>query len=280
MLTETYRRLNVYSTIGWFYFRRLIRQHPWLKKSYRHIPGADEALLNFLGQIPVDKLFVHVSLSAVNRFTVQPDKYAFLMKHFRDHCSVIASQAFTPQVRKTKLYDPLVTQPAYGAFAKIFFQRDAEFRNLDPCYSVMARGKVAWDETANSFAGDGVFQQMLDEDFYCLNIGMDHVTCSLLHYVEYQQQVPYLQFDNQRFALILDGKKQEVTHCLHQNKPTYSVKGFVWWNRFRLMQDLKKTDILQRDKVHGVRLYAFSMRELYQFVTEKVKKDPFYLITW
>ncbi len=202
------------------------------------------------------------------------------MKQFRDHFSVIASQAFTPQVRKSKVFDPLSTKPAYGAFAKNFFEQDAGFRNLDPCYSVMASGKVTWDKMRPSFSPDGVFQQMLDEDFYCLNVGLDHVTCSLMHYIEYRQRVPYLHFDNQRFTLILDGKEQEADHCLHQNKSAYSVKGFVWWNRYRLMQGLKKTDILQSATLHGVRFYAFSMRDLYQFVTGKVKKDPFYLITW
>ncbi len=280
MLKEIYRRLSVYSTIGWYYFRRLIRQHPWLKKSYHHVPGAGEEFRDFLRRIPADKLFVHTSLSAVNRFTDQPDKYAFLMQHFWDHFSVIASQAFTPQVRKTRVYDPLSTKPAYGAFAKTFFQRDAGFRNLDPCYSVMASGHVAWDEKVASFASNGVFQQMVNEEFYCLNIGLDHVTCSLMHYVEYQQQVPYLQFGNERFRLVLDGKEHEMSHCLHQNKPAYSVKGFVWWNKRRLMQDLKKTDIVQRVTLHDVRVYAFSMRALYLFVSEKVKKDPFYLISW
>lgn len=280
MLKETYRRLSVYSTIGWFYFRRLLRQHPRLKKSYHHVPGADEEFSEFLSRIPSDKLFVHASLSAVNTFTREPDTYAFLMKQFRAHFSVIASQAFTPQVRKSKVFDPVTTKPAYGAFAKNFFRRDAEFRNLDPCYSVMAAGRVMWDEKTPSFALDGLFQQMLDEDFHCLNIGLDYVTCSLMHDIEYRQQVPYLHFDNHRFTLILDGKEKEVDHWLHQNKPAYAIKGFVWWNRHRLMQDLKKTDILQRVTLHGVRLYAFSMRELYQFVTDKVKKDPFYLITW
>ncbi len=280
MLKEIYRRLNVYSTIGWYYFRRFIRQHPWLKKSYHHVPGAGAGFRDFLNRIPADKLFVHVSLSAANRFTDQPDKYAVLMQHFRDHFSIIASQAFTPQVRKTRVYDPLSTKPAYGAFAKNFFRRDAEFRNHDPCYSVMASGNVSWDEKAASFARDGVFQQMMDEDFYCLNIGLDHITSSLMHYVEYRHKVPYLLFGNERFRLVLNGKEHEVSYCLHQNKAAYSVKGFVWWNRYRLMQDLKKTDIVQHDTLHGVRVYAFSMRELYQFVSDKVKKDPFYLITW
>lgn len=279
MSGQLIRKISVYSTVGYFYIRRLVRQHPRMRKKQAYSQEAGEGFEWFIGDIPPSGLFVHVSLSAVRRFTPESDTYDWLRSFLQNRFSLIVSQAFTPRVRKTKVFDPDREVPAYGAFARHFF-RDCQFRNHDPCYSVMALGSHDFQQQDLSFSPEGVFAQMVDQDFYCLNIGLDYVTCSLIHFVEYEQRVPYLKFFTDEYVIRKSGHDTLLRYPIHTNQPAYSVKGFVWWNKVRLMRDLAKTDIVRSCKAGGVPLYAFSMRELYHFVTEKVKADPYYLIKW
>ncbi len=193
MVRIFFRKISVYSTVAYYYIRRFIKQHPWLRKKWPYHEKAGPSFESFIEDIPADKVFVHVALSPVRCFTKEKNTYTYLMDVLRANFSVIASQAFTPQVRKTKVFDPAGEVPAYGAFAKLFFG-DSQFRNHDPCYSVMATGNTGFNPEDLSFESNGIFRQMTDQDYCCINIGLDHVTCSIMHLVEYEQKVPYLRF--------------------------------------------------------------------------------------
>ncbi len=274
-----FRKASVYSTIAYYYFRRRFKQasRPFVHWNYSKKAG--ERFEHLMGEIPSDKIFMHAGLSPLKRFTPGKDTYSYLKGLMFKHFKVVASQGFTPSVRKTKVFDPEKERPAYGAFAKLFF-RDASFRNLDPCYSVLAAGKAGFQEQAFSFSAEGPFRQMVEEDFYCINVGLDVFTCSLLHYIEYEQRVPYLEFFTDNYSIRREEQTEQIAYPIHTNKKGYSVKGYVWWNRQRLMRDLKKSGLLSGEKIEGVRFWFFSMKKLYDFVSQKVKNDPYYLIKW
>ncbi len=271
-------KCSVYSTIAYFYLKRHISQHRWFRKRYVCQPATAATFEKITGNIPSEKVFVHVAMSAIKTFT-EKNSYQYLKKLLEDNFSVIACQAFTPGVRKKKIFDPVHEKPAYGTFAQLFV-KDAVFRNHDPCYSVAASGNVCWSPETFSFTGNGIFRKMVEEDFYCMNVGMEHVTCSLMHFVEYEQRVPYLHFYNERYIVRLGQKEVSVKYPIHSNKRGYSVKGYIWWNKHRLMNDLMKTTLVNVYNIGGVTVYCFSMQQLYHFVTGKVKNDPCYLIKW
>ncbi len=279
MFRIIFRRLSVYSTVAYYYIRRQVKQHRWLRKRWAFNEKAGPSFENFIQDVPAGKVFVHVALSPMRRFTEEKNTYAYLMDVLRSNFDVIASQAFTPQVRKTKVFDPAGELPAYGAFAKMFF-RDSQFRNHDPCYSVMAAGETGFNAKDLSFQPNGLFRQMVDQGYHCVNIGLDHVTSSLMHFVEYEQRVPYLRFFDETYHIQTGNSLKTITYPLHANRSAYSVKGYIWWNKHRLMKDLDNTGIVQQRILHGVCLYSFGMQQLYRFVTEKVKADPYYLIKW
>ena len=274
-----FRKISVYSTIAYYYFRRRFKQASRPLTKWTYSPKAGERFEQLMAEVPSDKVFMHAGLSPLKRFTPGTDTYAYLKGLMFKHFKVVVSQGFTPVVRKTRIFDPEKERPAYGAFARLFF-RDATYRNPDPCYSVMGAGEVPFDPEAFSFSSDGPFRQMVEEDFYCINVGLDVFTCSLLHYIEYEQQVPYLEFFEDIYYIRKGDKKKKIAYPIHTNKKGYSVKGYVWWNRQRLMKDLKKSGLLAGEKIEGVRFWCFSLKKLYDFVSQKVKNDPYYLIKW
>ncbi len=272
-------RASVYSTIAYFYLRRNLWGHPLLRRKYTYAAAAKEAFNAFLASVPADRVFVHVALSVAKRFASDQKAYEYLIDALDHHFSLVVSQAFTPAGRKTKCFDPHRDAPAYGGFAARFF-KDMSWRNLDPCYSVMARGDTGWDPQALSFSPEGIFKQMIHEDMYCLNIGLDYPTCSMLHLIEYEQRPPYLFFVEEDFLLQTMGKEYPILYNLHKNQGAYSVKGFVWWNKIRLARDLKEAGLVHAFRAGGVPLCYFSMRDVYEFVSDRLRQDPFYLVTW
>ncbi len=279
MCNSITRKLSVYSTVAYFYIKRAIGHHPWFKKRWTYERDAEKAFEQLISEIPSDKLFVHVAFSAIKRFSETKEAYPYLRDLLLENFATVISQAFTPDARKSKVFDPEKEVPAYGAFARLFF-KDMQFRNNDPCYSVMALGEPGFSAEDLSFSADGIFRQMIDQDYHCINIGLEYVTCSLMHFVEYEQQVPYLRFFDDTYYIQTNDAKKKITYPVHSNRSAYSVKGYVWWNKIRLMKDLAKTDIVQSFNIHGVRIYCFSIRQLYRFVTLKVQDDPYYLIKW
>lgn len=273
------RKISVYTTVAYFYIRRAIARHPRCKKRWTFDYDAKQTFGQWVAGIPSDKVFVHVALSSVNRFSETKKAYPWLRDLLLKHFNTVSSQAFTPGVRKTKVFDPDKEVPAYGAFARLFF-RDMGFRNHDPCYSVMALGGNGFREQDFSFSANGIFRQMIEQDFYCINIGLEYVTCSVMHFVEYEQKVPYLRFFDDTYYIQSGNATRKIIYPVHDNRGAYSVKGYVWWNKVRLMKDLSNTGIVQSVNIQGVRLYGFGMRHLYEFVTRKVQSDPFYLIKW
>lgn len=274
------RKISVYSSLAYFYIRRAIKEHPRFRKSWTFHPGSAALFEKTLAEVPAEKVFLHVALSSIKRFSNNEDPYVYLRDLLSENFRVVTSQAFTPAVRKTKYFDPRETPPAFGQFAKLFFRRDATFRNLDPCYSVIAQGDHGLNENDLTFTPNGIFRQMIEQDYYCINIGLDYITCSLIHLIEYEQRVPYRIFYKDRFTLEKDGQTEEIGYTLHKGHPGYGIKGYVWWNKIRTNIDLLRRGIVRKYYIHGVPMYVFSLKALHRFITEKVKKDPYYLIKW
>lgn len=279
MLDLILRKISVYSTVAYFYMQRYLLGNRLFQRRVRYSKDAAERFEQAIGEVPADKVFVHVALSSVRRFTTDQDTFAYLADAMKTKFRVLASQSFTPGVRKTKVFDPDKTLPAYGSFSGLLFH-ERTWRNEDPCYSVITSGDPGWPHNMLSFSTDGVFRQMIRENYWCINIGIDYVTCSLMHLVEYEQRVPYLDFFTDGFSIHKNGQIIRIDYPLHKNKRGYSVKGYVWWNKIRLMRDLRKAGFVRSHNPGGIPVFCFPMSELYAFVTEKVKKDPYYLIKW
>lgn len=279
MLDLILRKTSVYSTVAYFYLQRYFWGNRIFRRRVTYSHGAAEMFEKVIREVPADKVFLHIALSSVRRFATDQNTYAYLTDFMKTNFCVITSQSFTPGVRKTKLFDPEKSLPAYGSFARQLFH-DRTWRNEDPCYSVVASGDPGWPQNLLSFAPDGVFRQMIRENYWCINIGLEYVTCSLMHLVEYEQKVPYLDFFTDEFFIQKNEQKIGLDYPLHKNKRGYSVKGYVWWNKIRLMRDLRKAGFVRSHNPGGIPVFCFPMDELYAFVTEKVKKDPYYLIKW
>ncbi len=269
---------NIYTCSAYYLLRKEVKKQ-W-KPSFKYNAEAQHRLEDFIEQVDTDKVFVHVALSASKLFSPVPDGYAWLRELLCSRFQAVATNAFTPYVNETKTFDIKQDEPVYGAFAKKLFQEHT-FRNADPLYSVCGLGDTGLDEKSFSFTHDGVFWQMIDQGYYGLNIDIDNITSSLLHFIELNHQLPYIEIHRELFRInsVEVSIKAEYLYYRYQKKFSVNNKSIMFnWHKIR--RDLLKASVLKAQRYNGASVSYFSYKDFYDFIAGRLEKDPFYLVTW
>ncbi len=269
---------NIYTCSAYYLIRKEVKKR-W-KTSFKYDAEAQNRLEGFINQVPADKVFVHVALSTSKLFSPVPDGYAWLKELLGNHFQAAVTNAFTPYVNETKAFDIKQDKPVYGAFAKKLFQEHT-FRNADPLYSVCGIGDTGLDERRFSFTPDGVFRQMIDQGYYGLNIDIDNITSSLLHFIELSCRLPYVELRRDLFNIRAEKGTRKEQYLYYRYKKGYAVNNkTIMFSRDKIIKDLVKASIMKVQRHKGASASYFSYKEFYDFVTGKLEKDPFYLVTW
>lgn len=271
-------RANIYTCSGYYLLRKEMKKR-W-KPAFSYDADAQDRLEDFISQVPADKVFVHVALSASKLFSPVPDGYVWLKELLNARFQAIVTNAFTPYVKDTKTFDIKQDKPVYGAFAKKLFQEHT-FRNADPLYSVCGVGQTGLDQNRFSFAPEGVFRQMIDQGYYGLNIDIDNIISSLLHFIEFSHQLPYIDIRQDTFRVISENKEYQTEYPYYRYKKKFAVNNkSIMFNRDKIIRDLLQASVLKKLSFKGATVSCFSYQGFYELLSQKLEKDPFYLITW
>lgn len=269
---------NIYTCSAYYLLRKEIKKR-W-KPSFRYDPDAQQRMEAFIAEVPASKVFVHVALSATRLFSPAPDGYGWLKTLLCDRFSAVVTNAFTPSVIKSKTFDIREDRPVYGAFARKLFH-DRTFRNADPLYSVCGAGDTGLDKNRFSFSPDGVFRQMIDQGYYGLNIDIDNITSSLLHFIELNCCPPYVEVHRDLFNIVTENGPRKENYLYYKYRKRYAVNNkTVMFSRNKIKKDLIRASILITQRHKGASVSYFSYKEFYDFITGKLEKNPFYLVTW
>ena len=269
---------NIYTCSAYYLLRKEVKKR-W-KTSFKYDAEAQNRLEDFISQVPADKVFVHVALSASKLFSPVPDGYVWLKELLCSRFQAVVTNAFTPYVHETKTFDIKQDKPVYGAFAKKLFQ-DHTFRNADPLYSVCGLGDTGLGEKRFSFTHDGVFRQMIDQGYYGLNIDIDGMISSLFHYAEFTLRPPYIDQQKDTLSIIRDNKESLAEYPFYRYKKEFSVNNkSIMFNRDKVRKDLLQASVLKKLSFKGATVSCFSYQGFYELLSQKLEKDPFYLVTW
>ncbi len=227
-----------------------------------------------------DNIFVHVGLSQI-KAAFDENPYDFLMKRLRQHFSGIITPGFTPSFRQTGLYHKLYSVPEYGKFSALFL-KDATFRTDDPIHSLLAYGNYRFENsyTREAFGRGSSFDQLDRDNILCLSIGTRWPVSSQKHFIEYRNQLPYVE------KAIFDGiiyydksHHEKITTINYYRKHWFNKYVTLLWNNYKIARQMEKSGVMESWNVGGVMIYAFRMQEMRVFLEEKFKKDPYYLFT-
>jgi len=234
----------------------------------------DDALSNALtGYDDHDDAFAHVGLSDVNS-ALPGNPYESVMEVLTDHFDSILAPGFTDYFRTSGVYDRQHSRPKHGTFAKLFLE-DADYRTKDACKSILVNGEYRFQgcEQRNSYAPDGCFERLRKDDVLVVSIGTTYLICSYLHHLEAKNDVPYMTPKTFDGVIHDDGEEVEIAQTTHYYDGVWS------FNKLKLQRHLREHDAIDQYDLNGLQVFVTSVRDVDELVTEKLRDDPYYLVT-
>ena len=200
----------------------------------------------------------------------------FINSYFQKD-STLLFPSFTYSFCKTGVFDKKKTPSEVGIFDEyIRNQRDYE-RSDHPIFSFSVKGKFKnlFMNNSNSCSGDGsVFEKLYTFDAKILFLGCRFITSStFLHFVEQKNMVPY------RYSKIFF-PRYKMKYPNYEYYVTAKEK-FKFDNRKKELQiekDLLSKQILKRTKINNFNILICSARNVFDFVSKKIKKNPYYIL--
>lgn len=247
----------------------------WEKRP-RRVGTSDERRLEAVleSYSSYDEVFVHVGLSDVNA-AFDGNPYEVLRDALTDSFESVLAPGFTDYFRESGVFDRQHSKPMHGTFSKLLLE-DAAYRTRDPCKSILVDGPYRFDDRTHrdTFADDGCFEQLYEDDVLVAAIGTPHWKCSYLHHLEAKYGAPYSVEQTFEGVIHDDGEIEEV-----ELRTNYYDSIFWSFNKLKLQRDLANAGILETHDLNGLPLYVTPIRELDQFIGQKMADDPYYLVT-
>ncbi len=193
----------------------------------------------------------------------------------------IVVPSFTYSFTKKGIFNKLEMKSEVGRFGEEVRVQNKLKRIFDPvfsvidCHSILPESKYH-NIQLSAFGSGSIWEYLSEKDCYILNVNLDELISTHLHYLEFKKNVPY------RFNKDFFGKVSETGIEWQEIKYTYYVRQIsldTKWRRSKIEKDLlKKGDNFQSFSYKGINLKAFSTSCLNQCIGKLIENDPYYLI--
>lgn len=232
-----------------------------------------QALREVLAGYDDDTVFVHAGLRAV-RDAFGRDPYEFLADLFDEQFGSVLVPGYTPQFRETGVYDKRRSEPAYGAWSKLFLE-DADYRTDDAIHSILVRGDYRFPDCDHhdTFAEGGCFGKLDRDNVLVANVGTHWLRTTQHHYVERQFGVPYQYYPTHEGVLVdEEGVETEIV----QRNDAYTLAASR--AALKLQRDAVAAGVMTKHEVGGLLVLLFHAAEYREFLLGKLEDDDCYLV--
>lgn len=151
-------------------------------------------------------------------------------------------------------------------------------RSLDPIFSfldVFNNGFVDNEIITSSFDKNSIFNKWNEINGIIVNFGLDEIFSTQFHFIEREMNVEYREFKKFTGSVISDGIEKKIEYNFFCRKDT----SRDFFNRKKIEEDMKTENILNQKSIENVKVVWFRSKQLYEFLSKKIKKDPNYLIS-
>ena len=202
--------------------------------------------------------------------------HRFINAYFNKESTIIFP-AFTYSFCKTGIFNKQHTASEVGIFDE-YIRNKKDFKRTDhPIFSFSCKGKFQnlFLNNSSSSTGEGsVFEKLYTFDAKMVFLGCRFLTSStFLHFVEQKSMVPY------RYSKIFFPKKR--MKYSHYEYYVYSNEKYEFHERekqLKIEEDLISKKILKKDIINNFEISVCSAREVFNFVSKKIKKNPYYIL--
>lgn len=226
-------------------------------------------------------LMLHVKLKNLSEFYKLP--YDELTKNILEILTFtnpknIIVPAFTYSFTNKRVFDSGLSKSEVGVFSEIFRLKYSNHRTNDAIFS-FCHLKNFEKEYQNidfntAFIKNSIWEYFYKKNITIINIGLDHLIISLIHYIEFMCKVPY------RKIFKIKGK----VSCAKRIKPLFynfyardknSIYELDWK---KIEEDLIRNSIIKNSKKAILNFKWIKAKELSDFVKLKIEENPYYLV--
>jgi aminoglycoside N3'-acetyltransferase len=180
-----------------------------------------------------------------------------------------------------KDFDVQQTPSEVGIFTEYFRKNIAAWRTRDPVFSFCGNDPSGYADPVGSnavidpFGSSSFFQHLYDNNALLFHYGSEMKHSTLIHYIERRPGVVPYRYDKLFEGSVTDGTACFRLQYIFHARPKGMYMEYDW---DRITSDLMKEGILYTYNQDKTALSYCGIREMTDFILQKLDKDPFYLL--
>lgn len=230
-----------------------------------------------------EHVILHVNLKAIKKKgTTYSETALSLIKLVQNQqpASIIIP-TFTYSFTKTHLFNLFDTPSEVGKFSEeIRLFHDKEFRTRDPIFSVIdilnfGFQTSEWNEDA--FGKNSIWQFWNDKNGIIINIGLDTIVSTQIHYIEKQSKVPYREnilIQGTAVDTVAKSKTTEFESDINYQYFARNLDINAKWDRPKILSVLKRHNTVKEYDWNNSNLRCFRAKNIRNILQPIMEKEP------
>ena len=227
-----------------------------------------------------DIILVHADISKFEgkNWNKKCEKLKNFLINFFNKDSTLIFPAFTYSFCDTGIFKPKRSPSEVGIFDEYMRNQKSFERTDHPIFSFACKGKHKnlFLNNSNSSTGSGsVFEKLYAFDAKILFLGCRFITsCTFLHFVEQKNTILYRYSKN-----FFPKNKMKYAHYEYYVRSREKYKFYGYKKKTTIEKDLIREKILKKISINKFEISCCSARDVFCYVSKKIKKDPFYILS-
>ena len=185
---------------------------------------------------------------------------------------------FTYSFTNNKTFNKLSSRSEVGLFSEIFRLQHSRHRTNDPIFSFCHKKNFPKEyEKINfnaAFINNSIWEYFYKKDVTIVNIGLDHLIISLIHYIEFICNVPYRKIIKIKGTVELEKIKKSLIYNFYA-RDKKSIYALDW---IKIEADLIENNIIKTNYKKILNFKWLKTSELGNYIKSKIKENPYYLV--
>ncbi len=228
-------------------------------------------------------LMLHVRLKKItNNYEVDykeaVDVILMILKSYNPKNIIVPS--FTYSFANGEPFHYLKSPSEVGLFSEIFRKSYSGYRVIDPMFSNchLEDFSAFYDKKKidffSAFNKGSIWELFYRLNIYIINIGLDHLIISLIHYIEFLCKVPYRTEIKKIGKIYINNSVHAVSYNFYARKLNLNLG--LDWNKIENILIKKKAIFVNKDNNFKIRLCK--IKTVADVLIPLIKKDPFFLV--
>ena len=166
-----------------------------------------------------------------------------------------------------------------GIFSQYVNNQTGRFRSLNPLTALTAIGGkgqyLCGGGTGSAYGVDSPWDRLLSCNGKIIFVGVDLQVMTFVHFVEHMVGVPHLYSKFFAVPVLEDGQPVDISIYSQVRYLDFDVE----YNLEGLTSEFESANILQTAEVGRGKIRCVTARDAFDFLKDKLKQDPFYLLT-